>query len=67
MFIRKTHNKALKGTKLQVTLTVLVYNRVSRLEGESELRQKYLYIRNIDKIFIFPSERVSLDKKYLGC
>lgn len=43
MFIRKTHRKALKGTKLQVVLTVLVYNRVSRLEGESELRQKYLY------------------------
>lgn len=58
MFTRKIHNKALKSTKPQVALTVLVYNRVSRLEGESELRQKYLYLRNIDKIFMFPSERV---------
>lgn len=63
MFTRKIHNKALKSTKLQVALTVLAYNRVSRLEGESELRQKYLYLRNIDKIFMFPSERVQLDKK----
>lgn len=63
MFTRKIHNKALKSTKLQVALTVLPYNRVSRLEGESELRQKYLYLRNIDKIFMFPSERVQLDKK----
>lgn len=58
MFIRQTQNKAPKGTKLQVALTLLVYNRVSRLEGESEWRQKCLYLRNIDKIFIFPSERV---------
>lgn len=54
MFIRKIHNKALKGTKLLVALTVLAYNRVSRLESESDLRQKYLYFRNIYKIFMFP-------------
>lgn len=41
MFIRKIHNKALKGTKLQVALTLLAYNRVSRLDSESELRQRY--------------------------
>lgn len=54
MFIIKIINKVLKGTKLLVALTVLAYNRVSRLESESESRQKYLYLRNIYKIFMFP-------------
>jgi len=43
----------------------LAYNRVSRLESESELRQKYLYLRNIYKILMFPWDKVWLDKEYL--
>lgn len=54
MFIRKIHNKALKGTRLLVALTMLTYNRVSRLQSECELRQKYFYLRDIYKIFMFP-------------
>ena len=54
MFIRKIHNKALKGTKLLVALTILTYNRVSRVERECELRQKHFYLRDVYKIFMFP-------------
>lgn len=42
MFIRKFHNKALKGTKLLEALTVLAFSRVSTVELESELTQEYL-------------------------
>lgn len=57
MFIRKIHNKALKGTRLLVALTMLTYNRVSRLQSECELRQKYFYLRDIYKIFMFPWDK----------
>ena len=59
MFIRKIHNKALKGTKLLVALTALAYNRVSRLESERELRQKYLdkkCLKSVKSVLVFSVE-----------